>query len=404
MGIKIGLIKENKKPYDKRVAFDPGQVALIVENAEGYFDFVVEPSSHRCFEDTDYIDAGITVTADIEDCDIFMGIKEVPIEHLIPEKTYFFFSHTTKQQEYNRHMLRYILENKITLIDYEGLKDDKGQRLVAFGKWAGIVGAYNGLWAYGKKSDLFHLKRAKDCFDLEEVKEELGKVNLPPIKMVVTGTGKAGAGVVEILNYLKVKQVNPSDLISKYYEEPVFAVLSSEHYNKRKADGAFDKQEFYRHPDLYESDFMKFAEVSDIFFAAAFWDPRAPKLFTAKDVQTDDFNISVIADITCDIDGSIPTTLRSSTVADPVYDVDRQSLVELPAFGSQHSITVMAIDNLPCELPRDASSDFGNQLMKHVIPELMLENSEILDRATIAKDGKLMPEFSYLEEYVNQNS
>jgi len=402
--MKIALIKENKKPHDKRVPFTPEQLATIYDNAEGFFDFVVEPSAHRTYTDSEYIDNGITVSADIEDADILMGVKEVPIEFLIPDKTYFFFSHTTKRQEANRKMLQYILENNITLIDYEGIKDNNGRRLVAFGRWAGIVGAYNGLWAYGKKSGLFDLKRAKDCYDLEELKEELNKVNLPPIKMVVTGSGKVGGGVAEILRHIAVKEVGPADLISKYYEEPVFAVLGSEHYNRRKADGVYSREEFHSRPDLYESDFLKYAEVSDILFAAAFWDPRAPKLFDAKDLLTDDFNISVIADITCDIGGSIPTTLRSSNITDPVYDVERESLQEILPFGSQHSISVMAIDNLPCELPRDASADFGNQLMKHVIPELMLEQSEILERATIAKNGKLMPAYSYLEGYVNQIS
>lgn len=402
--MKIGLIKENKKPYDKRVAFGPGQLATIAETAEGYFDFVVEPSSHRCFPESEYIDNGIEVTADIEDCDILMGIKEVPIEFLIPNKIYFFFSHTTKKQENNRGMLQHILDNNITLIDYEGIRDEKGRRLVAFGRWAGIVGAYNGLWTYGKKSGLFDLKRANDCYDLQELKEELKKVNLPPIKMVITGTGKVGRGVVEVLNHIDAREVTPGDLVSKYYEEPVFAVLSSEDYNRRKADGVYNREEFHSQPDLYESDFLKYAEVSDILFAAAYWDPRAPKLFSATDLLTDDFNISVIADITCDIGGSIPTTIRSSSIADPVYDVERDTLQEIKPFGSQHSISVMAIDNLPCELPRDASHDFGNQLMKHVIPELMLEESEMIEKATIAKNGRLMPSYSYLEGYVNQHS
>ncbi|HSJ69085.1 MAG TPA: NAD(P)-dependent oxidoreductase [Anditalea sp.] len=402
--MKIGLIKENKKPYDKRVAFGPEQLATIAENAEGYFDFVVEPSSHRCFPESEYLENGVEVSADIEDCDILMGIKEVPIEFLIPNKTYFFFSHTTKKQEANRGMLQYILENNITLIDYEGIRDKNGRRLVAFGRWAGIVGAYNGLWTYGKKSGLFDLKRANECFDLQELNEELEKVILPPIKMVITGTGKVGKGVVEVLNKIKAKEVTPSDLISKYYEEPVFAVLSSEDYNRRKADGVYNREEFHNNPELYESDFLKYAEVSDILFAAAYWDPRAPKLFAAADLLTDDFNISVIADITCDIGGSIPTTIRSSSIADPVYDVERETLLEIAPFGSQHSISVMAIDNLPCELPRDASYDFGNQLMKHVIPELMLEESQLIENATIAKKGKLMPPYTYLEGYVNQIS
>lgn len=398
--MKIGLIKENKKPYDKRVPFSPNQVSTLVEHAQGYFDFVIEPSTHRCFSDTDYIDQGISVTSDVKDCNVLMGIKEVPLENLMADKTYFFFSHTTKKQSSNRSMLQHIIDNNITLIDYEGITDEDGNRLVAFGRWAGIVGAYNGLWTFGKKFDLYELKRAKDCIDMKELKEELKKVHLPSIKIIVTGAGKAGRGVSEILNFIGVKEVNPIDLINKSFEQPVFAVLNSEHYNKRKSDGTFNKIEFYDRPDLYESDFIKFAAIGDLFFAAAYWDPRAPKLFTAHELSEDNFNISVIADITCDIGGSIPSTIKSSTIEKPVYDVDRKNLNELPAFSSRQSISVMAIDNLPCEIPRDASRDFGNQLMKYVVPELMLDKSEILKRATIVKEGKLMPDYAYLIDFV----
>jgi saccharopine dehydrogenase (NAD+, L-lysine forming) len=400
--MKIGLIKENKVPMDKRVAFSPDQLSTINEVSDGYFDFKVEPSDHRCFEDDEYIDEGLEVTADIEDRDVLMGIKEVPVEHLIAEKTYFFFSHTIKKQPSNREMLQAILEKNITLIDYEVLKDEKGNRLVGFGRWAGVVGAYNGLWAYGKKSGTYDLLRAHECFDLKEIKEELKKVKLPPLKIMVTGSGKVAKGVMEILDHLSIKKVNAQDFLEKDYSEAVYVAIGSADYNKRKSDGMFQKEEFYKNPELYESDFLKFAKVSDLFFAAAYWDHRAPRLFEREDVASQDFNIMVIADITCDVNGSVPTTIRSSSVSEPVYDLDPKSFEEKTAFSSLDNITVMAIDNLPCELPRDASVDFGNQLMKHVIPELMLEQSDLLDRATIVKEGRLTSDFQYLDDYVNQ--
>ena len=273
--------------------------------------------------------------------------------------------------------------------------------MTAFGRWAGIVGAYNGLWTYGQKTGLYHLRRAYDCFDLMELKDELKKVQLPPIKIVVTGSGRVGRGVLEVLNTVGIKQIDPHDFLFNYYEEPVFTLLGSSDYNRRKTDGGYDRDEFYSNPQKYESHFLKFTEVSDIFISAAYWDNRAPRLFRMQDIKSEDFSISVIADITCDIDGSLPTTVRASKVHDPVFDIDRDTFGELAAFGKQNSISIMAIDNLPTELPRDASKDFGEQLMKHLVPEILEPSSEMVDRATIAKEGDLTLEFIYLRDYLD---
>lgn len=400
--MKIGLIREGKTPPDRRVAFTPGQILEILERYPGQFEFMVESSPFRCYSDEEYEKAGIPIIEDMTGCDVLMGIKEVPISQLIPNKTYVFFSHTIKKQAYNRKLLQSVLDKNIRLIDYEVLKNERGERTVAFGRWAGIVGAYNGLWTYGKKSGLFDLKRAFECFDREEMDRELQKVQLPPIKIVVTGGGRVGKGVLEVLNTIGLKQVLPHDFIHQYFEEPVFTVLSSEDYNRRKTDGGFDKKEFYTEPEKYESHFLKYAEVSDILMAAAYWDNRAPRLFEREDIHSVDFNISVIADITCDIDGSVPTTVKASNIQEPVYDIDRETFEVLPAFGQQNSISVMAIDNLPTELPRNASEDFGKQLMENFLPELLKTESTILDHATITKDGDLTIEFIYLKDFVEK--
>ncbi|MDX5477992.1 MAG: NAD(P)-dependent oxidoreductase [Cyclobacteriaceae bacterium] len=400
--MKIGLIREGKTPPDRRVAFTPGQILEILDQYAGAIEFVVESSPIRCYSDQEYEAVGVEVTNDASGCDVLMGIKEVPVSQLISDKTYVFFSHTIKKQVYNRKLLQTILEKNIRLVDYEVLKNEKGERTVAFGRWAGIVGAYNGLWTYGKKSGLFDLKRAFECFDREELDQELQKVQLPPIKIVVTGGGRVGKGVLEVLNTIGLKRVTPHDLIHQYFEEPVFTVLSSEDFNRRKTDGGFDKKEFYAEPEKYESHFLKYAEVSDILMAAAYWDNRAPKLFNREDISSIDFNISVIADITCDIDGSVPTTVKASNIQEPVYDIDRETFEVLPAFGQQNSISVMAIDNLPTELPRNASEDFGKQLMENFIPELLKAESTILEHATIAKDGDLTIEFIYLKDFVEK--
>lgn len=398
--MKIGIIREGKNPPDKRTPFTPDQLKSLQETYRGQISFVVESSPIRSFSDEEYRIAGIDVVEDISVAEILFGVKEVPVVQLIPDKTYFFFSHTIKKQAYNKKLLRAILDKNIRLIDYEVLKDEKGERVVAFGRWAGIVGAYNAFWTYGKKTALYDLKRASECRDLAELKLELKKVQLPPIKIVVTGAGRVGKGIREILKALQIPEVDTYEFLHLYFEEPVFTVLSSSDYNRRKADGGYDREEFYSHPEKYESHFLKFAEAGEMLIAGAYWNPGAPRLFKLEDIKSPDFALSVIADVTCDIGGSIPTTLRASTIADPVYDIDRESGAELAAFGSQTSISVMAIDNLPCELPRESSMEFGRQLEKWVIPALLEENAPILERATVAREGDLTLEFMYLRDFV----
>jgi len=401
--MKIGIIHEGKNPPDKRAAFSPEQLKYIQHTFHEEFEIQVESSAVRSFSDEEYAAAGIAVVEDISQCEVLFGVKEVPIDQLIPGKTYFFFSHTIKRQPYNRKLLRAVLEKNIRLIDYEVLKDSNGNRVVAFGRWAGIVGAYNALWTYGKKTALFTMKRANQCSDLPELFSELGRVNLPPIKIIVTGTGRVGKGILEVLAILKIKQVSTSDFLHRYDEEPVYVVLSSQDHYRRKTDGGYDKQEFYDFPDRYESHFHKFAEQGEILISGAYWNPGAPRMFEIIDLQEEDFQISVIADVSCDIAGALPTTKRASTIVDPVYDIDRLSGEELPAFGSQTSISVMAIDNLPCELPREASKEFGCQLLTWVIPALLEIESGLLERATIARDGDLTLEFMHLRDYVYPN-
>ena len=398
--MKIGIIREGKNPPDKRSPFSPDQLRAIKERYGTQFTFLVESSPIRCFSDEEYQAAGIEVVEDISAADFLFGVKEVPVAQLIPEKTYFFFSHTIKKQFYNKKLLRAVLDKNIRLIDYEVLKDDKGERVVAFGRWAGIVGAYNAFWTYGKKTALYDIKRASECKDLAELTLELKKVQLPPIKIVITGAGRVGKGIREILEALKIQEVDTHEFLHLYFEEPVFTVLSSSDYNRRKADGGYNREEFYGSPEKYESHFLKFAEAGEMLIAGAYWNPGAPRLFKLEDIQSPDFSLSVIADVTCDIGGSIPTTLRSSTISEPVYDIERESGTEIPAFGSQTSISVMAIDNLPCELPRESSVEFGKQLEKWVIPALLEENAPILERATVAREGDLTLEFMYLRDFV----
>ena len=346
---------------------------------------------------------GFEVSKDTSDCDILLGVKEVPVHELIDGKTYMFFSHTTKEQPYNRKLLREILNKKITLIDYEALTDQHGKRIIAFGRYAGIVGAYNGLLTYGKKNDLFEIRRAHECFDLDDLKTEYAKIKLPPIKIVVTGGGRVSHGAMEVLDGVHIRKVSHHEILSQEFDEPVYAQLHSHHYNKHRAGAAFSDDDFHRYPAEFRPDFLKFAHQVDLLIAGAYWDPHAPVLFTKEDIRDSNFKTRVIADITCDIEGSIPTTLRSTTIENPYYDYSPDSLSEALPFSSEENITVMAIDYLPNELPRNASQDFGDELINNVLP-LFLEadDDQVLERATITKNGELTSKYKYLESYVQR--
>lgn len=397
--MKIGIIKEGKIPIDRRVPITPSQAAELNSKYDT-LEVVCQSSDIRCFSDVEYRDAGVKVVNDVRDCDVLLGVKEVPLDLLIEGKTYFFFSHTIKEQPYNAKLLKTILEKNITLIDYEVLTEPTGNRIVAFGRYAGIVGAYNAIWTFGERYNLFHIRRAHECFDLDDLKTEFGKVKLPPIKIALTGGGRVAKGAMEVLVAMGIRKVTPASYLTQYFDEPVFTQLNSRDYNKTKDASEFKRSEFYKNPDRFESDFHKYAEQTDVLIAGAFWDPRGPVLFTPHQAADADFKIRIIADITCDIEGSIPSTKKPSTIDDPVYDYDPTEDRIEQAFRDEGNITVMAIDNLPCELPRNASQDFGTELVNHVIPNLIgKDKDQIIERATIAKNGELTPLFSYLEEY-----
>lgn len=397
--LKIGLIREGKIPPDKRVAFTPLQVEEI-EQRFPHVKVLCEASEIRCFRDEEYKALDIEMTNDIQDCDILMGIKEVPIPSLIGGKTYLFFSHTLKKQPYNRKLLQAALQKKIRLIDYEALKDKQGNRLVAFGRYAGIVGAYNGLWTYGNRYKSFTLRRAFECFDVNDLKLELGKVKLPPIKILLTGAGRVGKGAMETLDSARIRKVNIHDFLYRKFDEPVYIQLSSGDYHTRKEGGHFNREEFHHYPDRYFSHFVDFTKVTDILLAGAFWNPKAPVLFTREDMLSSDFRIRIIADITCDINGSIPSTQRASTIPDPIYDYNPVTNSIHPPFSNDAFVSVMAVDNLPCELPRSSSEEFGRDLIDRILKPLLTEDSEgVIERATITSKGQLTSHFAYLQDY-----
>lgn len=396
---KIGIIKEGKIPVDRRVALTPIHCKLLKSKYPDV-DIVVQPSPIRAFTDTEYTGQNIELQNDLSDCDVIFGVKEVNIEDLIPNKTYFFFSHTTKKQPYNQKLLQSILSKNIHLIDYEHLTNTKHQRVVAFGRYAGIVGAYNGLIAYGKRTNRFDLKPAHNCFDMVEMLNEVKDANFEPnTKILITGKGRVGMGAMETLSPLNIKTVNAYDFLNKTYSEPVICQIDADNYVKRKDGKKFDFQDFFKNPEAYESTFLPFTKVTDIYIASHFWNPKSPVFMTPIDYKAKDFNIKVIADISCDIGGPIPSTLRPSTIDKPLYGYNREQQTEGEPFADEN-VTVMAVDNLPCELPRDASNAFGNDLIKYVIPNLLGSDAEnMILNASITKEGKLTKKYEYLEDF-----
>ena len=398
--MKIGILKERKNPPDRRVVLSPKKCATLLKTYP-QLEIKVESSDSRFFSDEDYRNEGIVLVNDVSDCDVLLGVKEVPIDSLIPNKKYFFFSHTIKKQKYNRNLLKAILAKNIEHYDHETITDKNNIRLVAFGKYAGIVGAYNAFRTFGLKFNLFNLPKGEVLHDQKMMIEELKKLKLPAIKVVLTGKGRVGNGAKEMLDGVQMREVSVDEFLTHTFEEPVYVQIDVLDYNKR-TDGVLKGQnDFFNNPQDYKSDFMRFAKVADLYISAHFYGVGAPYIFTREDAKSQYFNIKVVADISCDIDGPVASTIRSSTIEEPNYGYNPKSEQEVH-FMDKDAITVMAVDNLPCELPKDASEGFGDSFAQHVIPAFFNNDKDgVLQRAKMTKNGKLTERFSYLQDFVD---
>lgn len=398
--MKIGIIKERKNPPDKRVVLSPKKCKELLEKYPD-LELKVERSDIRTYTDDEYVNEDISVVDNVADCDVLLGVKEVPIDALIPNKKYFFFSHTIKKQSYNRKLLNAILDKNIELFDHEVLTNQKEQRVVAFGRYAGIVGAYNGIRAYGLKHQMFELPKAEHLIDQADLIRSLNSIQLPPIKIVLTGKGRVSNGAKEMLVGMHIKEVSVDEFLSQDFEVPVFVQLNVLDYNKRKDNQQLGIQDFFDNPSVYESDFTRFAKVAELYIAGHFYGDGSPFIFTRKDAKSPDFKINTVADISCDIDGPVASTIKPSTIADPIYGYNPQTESE-DDFKNEGTIAVMAVDNLPCELPRDASVGFGNQFSEHVIPAFFNgDETGILHRAQMTSNGKLTDRYAYLQDFVD---
>ncbi len=394
---RIGLIKEGKTPADNRVSLIPAQCKWIHKNAP-HIKIVVQSSSSRCFSDREYISAGVEVKEDLNDCDILLGIKEVPVDQLIAGKTYMFFSHTKKKQLHNQQLLRAVLDKKIRLVDFECLEHEDGQRIIGFGFFAGIVGAHNGMMAYGERTGLFKLERVYKQRSFRELIHNYFGLRLPNVKIAVTGSGRVAHGILEIMNLMDINEVEPEDYRKRRFSYPVYTQLKGAELYSNKLTGKYSRIEFHEDPAAYACKFLPYAEQTDILMNGVYWEKNVPRLFEKEDAKSESFIIQTIADITDDANGSVPVNVGDQTIEDPVYGIDKITLMKTAPY-LKNSIDIMAVGNLPNELPRDASRYFGEQLIKHVLEDLTGNSSDTIERATIAKDGKLTPPFEYLKDF-----
>ena len=397
--MKFAVIQERKSPPDRRVVLDPKSCKNLLSTFPSA-ELIIESSPIRAFSDMDYSSAGLEVVADVSAAEVLIGVKEVPIEALIPNKSYFFFSHTIKKQPYNRKLLQAILDKNITLYDHETLVNESNHRLIGFGYYAGVVGAYNGLRALGLKLNCYELPKATDLNDRAALNAQLDLLTIPNVKIVLTGSGRVGQGAKEILDHLNIKKVSVDQFLNNSFKEAVYVQLDVLDYCKRQDGTTLGKKDFFNYPEAYQSTFDRFTSVADFFIAGHFYGKGAPAFFTREQAKSPRFNLKVVADISCDIDGPVACTIRPSTIDKPIYGYDAETETEVN-FSNASAIAVMAVDNLPCELPKDASEGFGQTFVEKIIPAFFNQDAfGVLKRSKMTENGKLTDAFSYLQAYI----
>jgi hypothetical protein len=395
--IRIGLLREGKNPPDSRVALTPAQCKWLQKSFE-QVQIVVQPSSTRCFSDLEYQRAGVSIQEDLSDCEYIFGIKEVPIDQLIEQKTYLFFSHTKKLQPYNQALFRDVIKKRIRLIDYECLEHEDGQRIIGFGFFAGVVGAHNGMMAYGKRTKSFNLGRVYKQRSFRELIHSYFGLKIPPVKIAVTGSGRVAHGILEVMNLMGIHEVEPSDYLKRQYSYPVYTHLKGADLFQNKLTGGYDREEFHAHHERYKTRFKPYAYVTDVLMNGIYWEQGMERLFEKEDVSDPRFRIVTIADISDDANGSVPINLGDQSIEDPLYGVDRTTFAKTAPYLPE-SVDVMAVGNLPNELPRDASRYFGEQLIKYILEDLFKGGSPLIEKATLTKEGQLSPYYAYMRSY-----
>ena len=304
-------------------------------------------------------------------------------------------------QAYNRPLLQAFIQKCITFYDYEYLVDDNNIRVCAFGWWAGVVGVYYTLRGYGLKHSLYYLPKPDRRFTLDQLLDSLRGIELPKIKVFVTGAGRVSQGAQYVLDKIgAVKMTEVEYLQTKRVDKLSYSYADVDRLVRRKDGGAFSWKDFTKNAGEYESDFQRWARATDVLLCAHFWGPEAPVYLTEEDLRRDDLRIRMIGDVTCDIKGSVKSTVRPATHDAPYYDYNPVTERDEPAFSSDKNITVMAVDTCPNALALDTSEYFGKMLTEHVFgPLLKGEPSAVIDRSMIVLEGKLTDRFEYLRDF-----
>ena len=401
----IGIIRESRN--------DENRTPLVPEHIKKYkesnpnINFIIQPSNSRCFSDEEYELCGAKINENLNECSIIFGVKEIDPNILINNRTYLFFSHTfkiNKQQKniekHKKDLLLSILNKKITLIDYENIRGKNGTRCLGFGRFAGIVGCYNTLnlllRVLGKQS----LASAYKINDYERLVLNLKNLYFPKTKILVTGDGRVAKGVIELLNQTNIKAVSKKDFLEKKFDQPIFCNLETKDYVTNNSSTNFNLEHFIDNPQDYSSSALQYLKETDILISAHYWDPSSPKIFENEDLKVLQ-NLKIVGDITCDINGSVPTTIRSTTIEEPNYWIERYTLKEIDE--NNDGIAVMAVDNLPSELPRDSSTEFSEGIIKEVLPFLLKEDDGRILNGTITTDGSFLEKYNYLNDYIRIN-
>ncbi len=406
---RLGILRESKKPYDLRTPLIPEDCRTLLETYP-WMEIRVQPSSFRCFEDKQYHDAGCLMQENLLGCQLILGVKEVALDQLLPDHSFAFFSHTIKAQPYNQELMRHMVRNRITLHDYELMTNESGQRTIAFGYWAGIVGAWHGLRMRGLRSGNYTWPRAVEMGSYQELQQILlndraliANKDCSPLRVLVCGSGRVGQGAVRVLKDAGFIALDPQDLLNSNgnisaSNSGIYTVLRSKDLFRAKDGSPYSSQAFYTRPQDFESCVGPYLGSADLMINTIYWNPAAPRHFATMHIQDSKFTIQQIADISCDIDGSVPLTVRPSTIEDPYYGISKATLLECTPFDP-NSVDIMAVDNLPCELPTDASRDFSAALCRYFLNPLMNKPSSILENALLLNQGRLNPNFQYLQGY-----
>ena len=401
----IGIVRESRN--------DENRTPLVPEHIKKYkesnpnINFIIQPSNSRCFSDEEYELCGAKINENLNECSIIFGVKEIDPNILINNRTYLFFSHTFKinKQQKNieknkKDLLLSILNKKITLIDYENIRGKNGTRCLGFGRFAGIVGCYNTLNLLLKVLGKQSLASAYKINDYERLVLNLKNLYFPKTKILVTGDGRVAKGVIELLNQTNIKAVSKKDFLEKKFDQPIFCNLETKDYVTNNSSTNFNLEHFINNPQDYSSSALQYLKETNILISAHYWDPSSPKIFENEDLK-DLQNLKIVGDITCDINGSVPTTIRSTTIEEPNYWIERYTLKEIDE--NNDGIAVMAVDNLPSELPRDSSTEFSEGIINEVLPFLLKEDDGRILNGTITTDGSFLEKYNYLNDYIRIN-